>query len=214
MGLCNPKAKKFEDLTGLVVLSINVQGPGDEATELLMGGEKELAKIPIMMPSSAKITYKQIHFRIYEGLDLPKVDSNILKKDSIDAYMKVKYRSHKGKTKYKTVYESKKKGQICKWNTEFMIPVAIPINNNKLELELWDYDTVADDQVSSIDLSIKDILKNERTYDAVTKEVTKDGSKWEWINLYGSPPKKTNDYAEKMNTNPELASHWAGMILV
>ena len=58
IGLCNPKSKRFEDLTGLIVVSINVQGPGDEATELLMGAEKELNKIPIMMPSSAKRTYK------------------------------------------------------------------------------------------------------------------------------------------------------------
>jgi len=214
MGLCNPKAKEFEKLTGLIVLSINVQGPGDEATELLMGGEKELAKIPIMMPSSAKRTYKQIYFRIFEGLDLPKVDSNLLKKDSIDAYMKVKYRSHKGKTATKTTYESKKKGDIVKWNTEFMVPVSLPINNNKFELELWDYDTIGDDQVSSIDLSIKDIIKYEKKYNEVTNELIKDGSKWEWINLYGSPPKKDNNEADKMNTNPELASHWAGMILV
>jgi len=69
---------------------------------------------------------------------LPKVDTSYVKKNSIDAYMRLKYISHKGKTGVKTSYESKKKGDIVKWNTEFMVPVAIPININKLELELWD----------------------------------------------------------------------------
>lgn len=128
--------------------------------------------------------------------------------------MRLKYRSHKGRTGVKTSYASKKKGDIVKWNTEFMVPVAIPINNNKLELELWDEDSFRDDQVSSIDLSIKDIIKHERRYNAETKELEHDGSKWCWINLYGSPPLKDNSEAKKMNTNPELASHWAGMILV
>lgn len=73
------------------------------------------------------------------------VDSNMFKRDGIDAYMKVKYRSHKGKTEVKTTYSSKKKGNIVKWNTEFMVPVSLPINNNKFELELWDYDTIGDD---------------------------------------------------------------------
>lgn len=76
-----------------------------------------------------------------------------------------------------------------------MVPVAIPINNNKLELELWDYDTLRDDQVSSIDLSIKDIIKHERRYNEETKELEHDGSKWCWINLYGSPPMKDNSEA-------------------
>lgn len=45
-------------MTGSLVISVNVQGPGDEATELKMGSTKEWDANQIIMPSSVKKEYK------------------------------------------------------------------------------------------------------------------------------------------------------------
>lgn len=45
-------------MTGLLVVSVNVQGPGDEAQELKMGTDTEVAENKIIMPASVKKLYK------------------------------------------------------------------------------------------------------------------------------------------------------------
>ena len=40
VGVCNPNSDDFSKLTGILIVSINVQGPGCEATELTMGTPK------------------------------------------------------------------------------------------------------------------------------------------------------------------------------
>jgi hypothetical protein len=40
IALTNPDSKDFSKVTGYIIVSINVLGPGDEATQLEMGTEK------------------------------------------------------------------------------------------------------------------------------------------------------------------------------
>ena len=35
-----------------------------------------------------------------------------------------------------------------------------------------------------------------------------------WENIYGAPPDTDGDVADKMNDNPEIASHWRGRMLL
>ena len=35
-----------------------------------------------------------------------------------------------------------------------------------------------------------------------------------WENIYGAPPDTDGDVADKMNDNPEMASHWRGRMLL
>ena len=54
----NPNSDDFSKITGALVVSINAQGPGDEATELKMGTPKDAEVKQMIMPASAKREYK------------------------------------------------------------------------------------------------------------------------------------------------------------
>jgi len=58
IGLCNPNSKDFSEITGYLIVNVNIQGPGDEASELKMGTEKDFAAKSPLMPSSVKKSYK------------------------------------------------------------------------------------------------------------------------------------------------------------
>ena len=58
IGLTNPDSKDFSKITGYITVSINIQGPGDEATQLEMGTEKQTTEKAPLMPSSVKKQYK------------------------------------------------------------------------------------------------------------------------------------------------------------
>ena len=56
--MTNPGGEDFRKMTGTIICSVNVQGPGDEATELKMGTNKEIEETEVIMPSMVKKTYK------------------------------------------------------------------------------------------------------------------------------------------------------------
>lgn len=87
--MANPNGDDFSKMTGNLVLSVNVQGPGDEATELKMGTAAEIEKSPIIMPSSVQKRYKQLYLRIYQATNLPKMDFQLVGTGSIDAFLKL-----------------------------------------------------------------------------------------------------------------------------
>ena len=73
-------------------------------------------------------------------------------------------------------------------------------------LEIFDYNTISDTQIGSLVLSIKKLM-------AMFKE-SETTSLYMWENIYGAPPDTDGDVAEKMNDNPEMASHWRGRMLL
>lgn len=58
IGLNNPNSDDFSKVTGYLTISVNIQGPGDEASELKMGTEKDFSEKAPLMPASVKKTYK------------------------------------------------------------------------------------------------------------------------------------------------------------
>jgi len=96
------------------------------------------------------------------------------------------------------------------WNEEFLIPVELPIRNDKLELAIMDSDELADEKVCTMSLSLKSLLK----YD-LKNENPDMRSQCKWVNLYGSPktPKVfVGKNAKKMNSDPSSASAYNGRI--
>jgi hypothetical protein len=128
IGLTNPDSKDFSKVTGFIVVSINVQGPGDEATQLEMGNEKQISEKAPLMPSSVKKQYKQIYIRFYRAENLPIMDKPMLYGEgSIDAFVQMKYGANKLKTKVVQM-----KDQRVDWMEEMLIPIEIPTKDDTI----------------------------------------------------------------------------------
>ena len=94
------------------------------------------------------------------------------------------------------------------WNVEMLIPVEIPLREDKIKIQLWDWDPVVDEFVCSMDIPVKSILK-------YTQEDINDSgnTKMKWINFYGPPNDTSGQHTNKMRRDPMHASHWAGRVL-
>lgn len=73
-------------------------------------------------------------------------------------------------------------------------------------LEIFDYNTISDTQIGSLVLSIKKLVAKLAENETTTMYM--------WENIYGAPPETDGDVADKMNDNPEIASHWRGRMLL
>ena len=122
--------KDFNSVSGYLAVSINVQGPGDEATQLKMGTDKELNEKKPLLPASIKKVYKTLTLRFFRAEGLPVMDSNFLRKNSIDAYWKLEA-GKKSKMKLKTSVVTQV-DNVAEWNEEFLIPIELPVRNDKL----------------------------------------------------------------------------------
>lgn len=143
----DPNGEDFSKMTGTLILSINVQGPGDDAQELKMGSTKEIEKNSIMMPSSVKKEYKQLYLRVYQASNLPKMDYQLVGTGSIDAYLKIKYKGKKLQTKV-----IRQEDNLVPWMQEFFIPVEIPVIHNNIVIELYDEDEFTSDLAATTTL--------------------------------------------------------------
>ena len=170
-----------------------------------MGTDKELNEKKPLVSASIKKEYKVVTMRFFVAEGLPVMDSNFLRKNSIDAYLKLKY----GKKKLKTQVYTQADGRVI-WNEEFLIPVELPIRNDKLEVAIMDSDEISDEKVCTMSLSLKSLLK----YD-LGNENPNMRSQRKWVNLYGSPKTPsvfTGSNAKKMNSDPSAASAYNGRI--
>ena len=126
LGLNDPEAENSNAIKGFVGVSVNVQGPDDEAQELNMVSEKVLMEKPPLIPTAIKKKYKQAYLRFYYAQNLPIMDMDFTagfgEKPTIDAYAKVQYGSCKLKTK---VYKMKDDEVV--WMQEMLFPIELPI---------------------------------------------------------------------------------------
>jgi hypothetical protein len=95
-----------------------------------------------------------------------------------------------------------KEGQKVDWNTEFLIPVQLPIMSGRVVMKLFDRDTINDEVIGSILFNLKECIED------------KYNGKFFWRNVYGAPLDKSGPNTDLMNSNPEAASTWKGRILI
>jgi len=207
LGLNDPEAENASEIKGFVAVSINVQGPDDEAHELNMASEKVIMEKVPLIPTAIKKSYKQAYFRFYYAQNLPTMDMDLTggllggEKPTIDAYAKIKYGTCQLKTK---VYTQKDEEVV--WMQEMLLPIEIPVKTHTIQIQVYDHDTIGRDELCvSLDVPIEDLLSLDQG--------GSHGHMLRWINLYGGP----NDYSgatrDWMNRNPDKASEWKGRIM-
>jgi len=118
-------------------------------------------------------------------------------KAKIDAYVQLKYKTRKLKSKI----EVSEEGAMIHWNEEFLIPAQVPVMGGRLLFSVWDDDLSGDEIVGSFTLNSKDIIENKKPT-------------FFWKNLYGAPLDGSGEHAKNMNENPDAASFWKGRILM
>ena len=167
IGINNPDLKDFNKVTGYLTVSIDIQGPGDKAVQLELGSDAEVALSEPLMPSSIKKSYKQLHFKLFRAENLPVMDLAMIGEGSTDAYVQMSY----GGKSLKSKYVETKKNKV-EWNQEMLIPIELPIKEEKVKFRVYDHDSAIDDLVCSFELSVREILMQEE-------------KKIRWIDLYG-----------------------------
>lgn len=157
-----------------------------------------------LVPTQIKKEYKQAYLRFFIAESLPKMDTNLIGPEgTIDAYCKVTYGGKTQKTKVKTMENNR-----VIWNEQMMIPVELPLREETIKIQLWDWDTLVDEFVCSLEMKVKQILKYER------ETVDEGASRIKWVNFYGPPDHTSGKAADKMRRDSALASKWCGRMLV
>ena len=196
LALANPENDDVTQVRGYLKLSISVLHSNDPRVELEY---KESDSSNCMVPSQAKLHYKQLSIHLFKAEEIPDMDAVLSEKKvgrRCDGYVEVKYLGITRKTR---VVEMKK--EIIEWNEVIDIPVSVPAVSQKIVMIIKDKDVGTDDIVGSIELRINDILNNK--YSELT-----------YINIYGSPLNKRGGYFDQMNYNAEVGSRWKGRILM
>lgn len=84
--------------------------------------------------------------RFFQAQKIVPMDTALIGKGSIDAYVRLDYKGTKLKTK---VLEQEEGGKID-WNQEFLVPCQVPLMGGRLVFKVYDEDTVCDEVVGSI----------------------------------------------------------------
>lgn len=93
--MAEDKAKIVADLS----ISINIQGPGDEASQLKIGTDPKAFKRKPWMPASVQKQYKQLVIKFLKGCELPKMDTNLFSTVGGNYYVWINHMGNKMKTK-------------------------------------------------------------------------------------------------------------------
>jgi hypothetical protein len=194
IAMSDPSSENFSEVTAYMKLSISVAAAGDEQIQL----EEEVGSgnDKVMMPPSIRPEFYQIRFKFFRAENLPAMDTALIGKGSLDAYIIMEYMGQKLKTKILT----QKEGGSIDWNQEFLIPCQLPIMSSRIVMKLYDEDTIKDEIVGSMLFNLKEVIG-------------KKNGKYFWKNIYGSPLGRMGSNVDNMNNNPECASTWKGRIL-
>lgn len=201
MALTNPDAEDKSKITGYLTISINLSGPGDNAAELKLGSDEEVAKKEPWKTPNIKTTFKQFYFKFIKGVGLPRTDTIM---GTIDAYI---YYEKSSKIKLKTKVS---KGVdvdgnlVSEWNQEMLIPVELPNSNDDITFMLYDYNVTKDEFVGNIHFSIKEL----------EERLDKEKYILQWCFLYGCHQENTGKIADLQNSDPSLAVTFKGRVLV
>lgn len=200
LALNNPGGENFAEICGYVKVSISVAASGDEQVQITddTSGKEDP---DILMSPSLNPTFYQIKLRFLQAQGLPMMDSGIMTKSKIDAYIKCTFKKKKMKTK---VIKYTEGGEPVNWNQEFLLPAQKPVLEPYINLRLMDEDPLGDETAATIRLKTKDLIDKKHLHNQVS-----------WKNFWGSPMnQKSSDAKTEMNKNPDTASQWKGRILV
>ena len=198
IGLSNPESDDMTKIRGYLKLSVSVLNENDNRVEL---EPKENSDEACLIPNEIKMKYKQITFYFIRGEKFPDMDAIFSEKKGskkqCDGYIVLKYMGITKKTKIVAM-----KDEVCLWYQAIDIPATFPCVSQKICLTVFDEDKGRkDDIVGSYEFYINDI------YDGKY-------SKFDYINIYGSPLNKHTKIAEQMAFNAEIGSRWNGRVLM
>lgn len=157
VALNNPGADNYAEICGYVKLSIQVTATGDESVQI-KEDEAEREDPDILMSPSLRPVFYQVTIRLFQAQDLSPMDSGLLSKSKIDAYMRTNFKGKRLKTKALKLVQG---GKPIDWNTEFLLPCQVPTVEPYINLRLMDEDNIADEMAGTIRLKVKDLLENE-----------------------------------------------------
>ena len=201
IALNNPNGDDYATIQAYVKVSVAVACTGDEQLQITEDDGPEDTQV--MMSPSLNPSFYQIKIRVFQGWDLPSLDSAIgfIGSDKIDAYMKLEFKAKKYKTKVQT---QPKGGPPVHWNTEFWLPAQLPVVQPKIEIRLMDADDIGSDEMAGT-----------MCFDTADLIGGKLNNQFVWKNVYGSPLNQKNSKAKRaMNEHPEYASQWKGRVLI
>lgn len=197
VGLENPDAEDFENMKGLIKISANCTGPNDNAQKLEMAVGPEPAKLKMYMSPSIKRTFYELTISIIQAEQMPEYG---IWSPTLEAFFKLKYG---GGNPVKTNTHNQVKGKLPV-NEHITMPIQTPVLQDRLILEAYDYNLTGDVKIGSILFSAKQLIS----------EGEKEGGFYIWRNMNGAPIENNNEYADKMNEQPDIASDWKGYILL
>lgn len=189
--LSNPFTEDMSIQRGLVKIGVNILHETDKAEDLTA---KSVAE-SLLIPPQVSVRSMQLVIQFIQAFNLPKMD----KSGTCDTYCVASFSTVKNKTKVDTANPSTMSSH---WFQELWLPVCQPSIANKVNITIWDSDTLGSDElVGSLNFY----------WDRVGTEQT---SEFFWANIYGAHDGLDNDSASIMNTTEKLASNWRGRILL
>eukprot|EP00808_Paulinella_micropora_P000340 g32402.t1 len=198
---------KREGIQGYLKLSITVLGPGDEQYihSAADADDEEGGMMAVMMPPEVETKGYLLSLAVYQIMEIPIMDPNILSKGgSTDPYLVVEYAGVKLSTRKQDKKKKVRGLKIPEYNTMIQVPVMEPVMSSSIKVQLWDRDDIRDELIATVFLD----------YHEVKKHDTLKGPKW--YNLYGSPlgAKKKKDVAKKMNDGFVTGTLYRGKLLM
>eukprot|EP00455_Lapot_gusevi_P044048 TRINITY_DN5451_c0_g1_i6.p1 TRINITY_DN5451_c0_g1~~TRINITY_DN5451_c0_g1_i6.p1 ORF type:complete len:1341 (-),score=444.12 TRINITY_DN5451_c0_g1_i6:44-3847(-) len=132
--------------------------------------------------------WHNVHIKVLRAEDLPKTDSM----GWCDSYVRLIYGGLQLLDKEKAAPATDHIAETATpaWNTEFIIPVKVPVQYNRMELVLMDHNRIAQDQeIGRISLYVSDLLLMDEP-DEAGKIASFSGRRW--VTVYadeeGKPP--------------------------
>ena len=198
-GLSNPESEDYTRVQGMMKASISVASASDEQVRLepQVGPDKTDS---MMMAAQLKRTFKQMKFRILEAQDLPTFGTFV---KSLECYFKCQFGGGKP---FKTNVVSMSDNRVL-FDQTFWIPLAEPILNDRLVMQVFDEGTISDTIIGSLVFSVKKMIRT-------CEDPEYSNGMFLWRDIYGAPPGYDGEAAEEMNHNPEIATFWKGKVLL
>jgi len=213
LGLVDELNPKDSGIQGYGKVSVCVLGPGDKA--VIDDSEIEGDTGEILLPPNIQLDLRFLRVAIYQGADLPLMDSANLVRSvgGIDAYVLANFDSSNCKTKTISVQGHKNDLHVV-FNEEMWLPTWNPCLSRNISFSLYDRDaTSKDDLVGTLIVNYQDVRRK------TSKHPMEGRIGPRWYNFYGCQVSSrggssTNQEAKKMNRNPSYGSAYRGRLLL